>query len=95
MLLKFGTLDFSRRIGVLKLHMQPTEKGTERHPHIADGLGGQWLATAIEAHRLVFGTQPRQIPRDVGNLNFGNAPITKRGQPTVERVFIGGYCASA
>lgn len=95
MLLKFGSLDFSRRIGKRKLHVQPAEKGTERHPHIANGLGGHWLSTTVEAHWLVLGTQPGHVIGEVGSLNFGNAPITNVLQPMVERVFVGVDCALA
>ena len=75
--------------------MQPTEKGSERHTHIANGLGRQWLLTTIEAHRLVFGAQPGHVTSKIGCLDFRDTPISDVFQPMVERVFIGGNCAWA
>ena len=95
MCLKFRGSDFYGWIGVLELHMQPTEKGTESDPHVANRLGGQRLGAAIEAHRLVLGAQPGYVTSEVGCLNIGNAPITDVVQPMVERIFVGGDCALA
>ena len=93
MYLKFRRRDFYGWIGVLELHMQPTEKGTESDPYVANRLGGQRLGAAVEAHRLVLGAQPGQVTGEVGCLNFGNAPITNVVQPMVESVLVGGDCA--
>ncbi|MDD5368034.1 MAG: hypothetical protein PHQ40_03020 [Anaerolineaceae bacterium] len=95
MRLKFRSSDFYSRVGVLELHMQPAEKGTKRDPHIANGLGRQWLFTTIEAHRLVLGAQPGHVTSKVGSLNFRNTPISNVFQPMVEHVFVGGNCALA
>ncbi len=95
MFLKLGGCDFFCRIGEFELHLQPSEKGTKRHPHIANGLGGQWLFTTIESHRLVLGAQPGHVTSKVGSLDFRNTPISNVFQPMVDHVFVGGTCALA
>ncbi len=86
MLLKFWSGDLNRRVGIFKLYVQPTKKGTECHPHITDGLGRQWFFTAIEAHRLILGTQPGHVTSQIGWLNFRPTPIPNKVQPMVERL---------
>lgn len=55
--------------------IQPAEKGTKRHPHIANGLAKQWSCTTFEPRRLVLSSQPGHVTGKIGCLSFRKTSI--------------------
>ena len=93
--LKLRGSDFFSGIGELELHLQPSEEGSKRYPHISDGFGGQRLGASVPTPRFIFGSQPGHVSGQVGRLNFRYLSISDVFQPMTKSELIGGNCALA
>lgn len=79
----------------LELHLQPSEKGSKRYPHISDGFGGQRLGASVPTSRFILVSQPGHVASQVGRLNIRYLSISDVFQPMTKSELIGGNCALA